>query len=61
VKCKLPSASDPNKMIMGEKTILHGITGVAKPGEILAIMGQSGAGKTSLLNILSFRTKNTQT
>ena len=27
----------------------------------MAIMGQSGAGKTSLLNILSFRAKNSKT
>jgi ABC-type multidrug transport system ATPase subunit len=35
---------------------LHGISGVAKQGELLAILGGSGSGKTSLLNILSGRT-----
>ena len=35
-----------------KKQILHGLSGYAKPGQILAIMGASGSGKTSLLNIL---------
>ena len=33
--------------------ILKGVSGFANPGEILAIMGSSGSGKTSLLSILS--------
>jgi ABC-type lipoprotein export system ATPase subunit len=37
------------------KTILHNVTGYAKPGEMVAIMGASGSGKTSLLNILGQR------
>jgi ATP-binding cassette subfamily G (WHITE) protein 1 len=36
-----------------EKTILRQISGVFKPGRMTAIMGASGAGKTSLLNVLS--------
>lgn len=42
--------------------IVKGATGYALPGETLYIMGSSGAGKTSLLNILSDRisTKNGQ-
>jgi ABC-type multidrug transport system ATPase subunit len=36
-------------------TIIKGVNGCAMPGEVLYIMGSSGAGKTSLLNILSDR------
>jgi len=39
------------------KTILHEQNGSARSGRMLAIMGASGAGKTSLLNILSCRTQ----
>jgi len=38
-----------------EKQILHGVSGEAHAGEVLAILGPSGAGKTSLLNLLSAR------
>lgn len=31
------------------------VSGIARPFEILAIMGASGSGKTSLLNTLNFR------
>jgi ABC-type lipoprotein export system ATPase subunit len=37
------------------KKILNNVTGYAKPGEMVAIMGASGSGKTSLLNILGQR------
>ena len=37
----------------GTKHILSDISGSANPGELLAIMGPSGAGKTSLLNALA--------
>lgn len=35
--------------------IIKGVSGYAMPGQSLYIMGSSGAGKTSLLNILSDR------
>ena len=37
------------------KQILSNVTGYARPKEMLAIMGSSGCGKTSLLNILGQR------
>ncbi|KAF3445375.1 hypothetical protein FNV43_RR10551 [Rhamnella rubrinervis] len=40
---------------INERTILHGITGMASPGEILAILGPSGSGKSTLLNALAGR------
>ncbi len=48
-----------NKHKEGAKTqILNSISGFCPPGQLLAIMGPSGAGKTSLLNLLSHREKN---
>eukprot|EP00347_Sterkiella_histriomuscorum_P009468 403341097 len=38
--------------------IIKGVSGYAMPGQSLYIMGSSGAGKTSLLNILSDRASN---
>lgn len=37
------------------KRVLNNISGVARPGTLLAIMGASGAGKTTLLNALALR------
>uniref|UniRef100_A0A914EIA1 ABC transporter domain-containing protein n=1 Tax=Acrobeloides nanus TaxID=290746 RepID=A0A914EIA1_9BILA len=37
------------------KRILNDISGIAKPGEFVALMGASGAGKTTLLNTLLSR------
>ena len=38
-----------------KKTILYHCSGSAAPGQVLAIMGPSGAGKTSLMNVLAGR------
>jgi ABC-type transport system involved in cytochrome bd biosynthesis fused ATPase/permease subunit len=37
----------------GNKSILQGLTGYAKPGQLLAIMGPSGCGKSTLLDTLA--------
>lgn len=37
------------------KKILNNVSGYAKPKEMVAIMGASGSGKTSLLNVLAQR------
>jgi len=41
--------------VKGEKQILKGVTGAAQGGRMLAIMGGSGAGKTSLLDVLTLK------
>lgn len=40
---------------VGEKSILQNQSGEVRAGEVVAIMGGSGAGKTSLLNTLAGR------
>ena len=35
-----------------DKTILHGVTVHAKPGQTVAIVGPTGAGKTTIINLL---------
>ncbi|CAH0395501.1 unnamed protein product [Bemisia tabaci] len=46
---------NPSARSHQRKHILKNVTGIAYPGELLAIMGSSGAGKTTLLNTLTFR------
>ena len=41
--------------VYNEKVILDNVSGAAESGELLAIMGPTGCGKTSLMNILAAR------
>eukprot|EP00026_Physarum_polycephalum_P002149 Phypoly_transcript_02154.p1 GENE.Phypoly_transcript_02154~~Phypoly_transcript_02154.p1 ORF type:complete len:902 (+),score=77.77 Phypoly_transcript_02154:193-2898(+) len=52
ITCALETKSGPNRII------LHHVSGTIQPGHITAIMGASGAGKTTFLDILAGR-KNT--
>ncbi|KAL0081558.1 putative ABC transporter [Phycomyces blakesleeanus] len=61
---KLMSDHTPTSLIfenlsytVNKKEILKDASGIARPGEVMAIMGPSGAGKTTLLDILANRTK----
>lgn len=42
-------------LTIGKKQILFGITGQVEAGSVCALMGPSGAGKTSLMNVLAGR------
>ncbi|KAM3141213.1 hypothetical protein pb186bvf_006598 [Paramecium bursaria] len=46
--------------IQQDRTILNDISGICPGGQITAILGASGAGKTSLLNVLACRIQNTE-
>lgn len=48
-------AADPNLPKLRRLQVVKNVTGYAPPGQTTFIMGASGAGKTSLLNILADR------
>lgn len=54
------SKTDRKNKMMQQTEILHGVSGFALPGDFLAIMGSSGAGKTTLMNVLSGRVARNQ-
>lgn len=39
------------------KQILSNVSGMIKPGKLMAVMGASGAGKSTMLNVLTFRNR----
>ncbi|POM81878.1 Pleiotropic drug resistance protein ABC Superfamily, partial [Phytophthora palmivora] len=47
--------SSKAKKLTVEKKILHGITGVFRPGRITLVLGQPGSGKSSLMKVLANR------
>lgn len=49
--------SKRSRNIEGHKAILAGVSGQVAPGTMLAVLGPSGAGKTSLVDILSGQEK----
>lgn len=47
--------SSNGKEFVTRKHLLKNVNGVAYSGELLAVLGASGAGKTTLMNALCFR------
>jgi ABC-type multidrug transport system fused ATPase/permease subunit len=52
----LPSSFLPYTTKVYRRQILSNLSGVAHSGELVVVLGQSGSGKTSFLNVLSYRT-----
>ena len=43
-----------------KKRVLHGVTGAPQPGQVLAVMGPTGSGKTTFLHVVSNRLQASQ-
>ncbi|KAJ3192234.1 ATP-binding cassette sub- G member 1 [Irineochytrium annulatum] len=54
----LVTKKEKKEKIVTEKIILNNISGEFKPGRFTAIMGASGAGKTSFLNVIAGEAKS---
>lgn len=50
----MPKRSD-DKSAAEELQLLHGMSGCFRPGRLTALMGSSGAGKTTLMDVLAGR------